>query len=341
MKMKKLKSKGIRIGTLIEIALLIAVLLVMLLPGRVVITPIGIPSLDSGVVLASPATERQSPDTILEITNLTPNDVTYIQDDPDGPDDGNWLTRIGNNVDTVCRVSFPTPTGNPTVGADLQGFKIWVRQQPSTAKIPQVRIDLYENGAFVATIMALTDVTSDTGQLFSATWNANLLGTADGSLVECYIFGDASPQNTVEVGAVEWNVDYTPPPPSILNTPDNYAFGLLAEEATANTTLTYFTVINNGSSNVTITIGGTDMTGDFPWTLDNDAIPGEDIYGLMAGLAGTSYNIIVRRDPTYNTLVSNLAASANQSWGLKLYAPTEFSGGGQVSGNVTLTIAQS
>jgi len=339
MKMKKLKNKGIRIGTLIEIALLIAVLLVMLLPGGIVITPIGIPSLDPGVVLASPATERQSPDVLIEQTNLV-GTVTDIQDDPDDSPDENWLTHIGVKTDTICRVSFPTPTGSPTVGADLQQFKIWVRKQPPDTKSPQVRIELYEDGVSLATILADTDVTSDAGQLFSARWNANLLGTADGSLVECYIFGSASAKNTVEVGAVEWNVDYTVPG-DISNAPDTYPFGVLAEGATANTTLTYFMVINNSSFNVTITIGGTDMIGDFPWILSNDGSASATEYGLKAGLEGGSYNITVKKNGPYNTLISNLAASANQSWGLKLYAPTSFTGGGQVSGNVTLTAAQS
>lgn len=134
--------------------------------------------------------------------------------------------------------------------------------------------------------------------------------------------------------------DYTPLP-DISNTPDDYAFGVVSEGSTSSETgLDYFTVTNNGTCSVTITIGGTDMIGDFPWTLDNDGNPGPGIYGLWAGLEGASYNVTVKKDSPYNTLVSNLAASANQSWGLKLYAPTEFSGGGEVSGNVTLTIAQ-
>lgn len=157
------------------------------------------------------ATERQSPDGLLQQDNLS-GSLSDIQDDPDSPD-ANWLTYISNNVDTVCRVSFPTPTGNPTVGADLQEFKIWVRKQPGTG-VPQVQIDLYENGVLVATVLALMDVTNPTGQLFSGTWNANLLSNADGSGVECRIFGDwsngaPSARCTVEVGAVEWNVTYS------------------------------------------------------------------------------------------------------------------------------------
>jgi len=156
------------------------------------------------------ATERQGPDGLLQQVNLS-GSLFDIQDDPDSPD-ANWLTYIANNLDTICRVSFPTPTGNPTVGADLQQFKIWVRKRPGTG-IPDVSIDLYENGVLVANVMAATNVTSSTGQLFSATWNASLLGTADGSLVECRIFGEwsnggPSARCTVEVGAVEWNVTY-------------------------------------------------------------------------------------------------------------------------------------
>lgn len=167
------------------------------------------------------ATERQSPDALLDQTNLT-GALSAIQDDPDSPD-ANWLTYVTNNVDTVCRVSFPTPTGNPTVGADLQQFKIWVRKQPGTG-IPTVRIELYENGVSKAVILADTSVTSSTGQLFSATWNANLLGTADGSLVECYIYGAAvrgapATRCTVEFGAVEWNVVYSAAPLIITPTP--------------------------------------------------------------------------------------------------------------------------
>ncbi|MCK4659916.1 MAG: hypothetical protein KAV82_10385, partial [Phycisphaerae bacterium] len=159
------------------------------------------------------ATERKAPDVLLVQTNLT-GVVGDIDDDPDSPDT-NWLEYITNNVDTVCRVSFPTPTGSPTVGVDLQEFKIWVRQQPDGAGAdPTVRIELYEDGSSLATILADTPVSSPSGALYSGFWNANLLNTSDGSLVECYIYGTAiggqpAKRCTVEVGAVEWNVDYS------------------------------------------------------------------------------------------------------------------------------------
>ncbi len=135
-------------------------------------------------------------------------------------------------------------------------------------------------------------------------------------------------------------VDYTPPPADISNSPGDYNFGILSESTTANTTLTYFEVTNNSGFAVNITIGGTDMIGGVTWTLDNNANPGEDTYGLKAGLAGGSYNITVMKTGPYNTLVGGLLNGNSQKWGLQLLAPTSFTGGGLVSGNVTLTATQ-
>lgn len=155
--------------------------------------------------------ERQSPDAILDITNLTPNDVTYVQDDPDIPD-GNWLVADGNSVNVDVRTSFATPTGSPTVGIDLQEFRVWVRQfDTGQTGDPTCRIELWDNGALVR---VSSDVTiTGSGQILSFTWNANELGTANGSLVECKIVGtksggSPSKRNAVDVGAIEWNVVY-------------------------------------------------------------------------------------------------------------------------------------
>lgn len=163
------------------------------------------------------ATERQSPDTILIMTELT-GVVSDIQDDPDNPD-GNWLAATGNNTNTDVRTSFPTPTGNPTVGTDLQEFRILVRQyDEGQSGTPDARIELWENGIL---IRAGSDTAVPQGGIvLSFTWNANELATPDGSLVECKVVGTktgGSPakRNTVEVGAVEWNVAYESVPPEV------------------------------------------------------------------------------------------------------------------------------
>ncbi|MBA7505588.1 hypothetical protein ES706_04257 [subsurface metagenome] len=143
---------------------------------------------------------------------------------------------------------------------------------------------------------------------------------------------------TLSVSEIWVVVDYSLP--SISNTPNTYAFGVVSEGSTSETGLTHFEVTNNSGYAINITIGGTDMTGGVIWTLSDNAIPGTDTYGLKAGLAGTSYNITVMKNSPYNILISNLADSSSQQWGLQLLAPTSFTGGGLVSGNVTLTATQ-
>lgn len=158
------------------------------------------------------ATERQAPDgATFVLTELT-GAYTDVDDDPDSPD-ADWLVASGNNVNTACEASFPTPTGNPTVGADLQEFRVLFRQfDEAQGGTPEGRIELWENGALVR---AGTDTAiPDGGIVLSFTWNANELGTADGSLVECNAVGTKSGgapgnRNSAEVGAIEWNVTYS------------------------------------------------------------------------------------------------------------------------------------
>jgi hypothetical protein len=124
---------------------------------------------------------------------------------------------------------------------------------------------------------------------------------------------------------------------SISNTPNSHDFGSVAEGVSPETGLTNFSVTNNSGVAINITISGVDMTGGITWTLADDGSPGTNICGLKAGLEGGSYDIIVKKNAPYNTLVSGLAGSATQKWGLKLYVPTSFSDGVQKIGTITLT----
>lgn len=156
------------------------------------------------------ATERLSPDALTTQTGLT-GTVAAIDEDPDSPD-ASWLTTT-NNTNTVCHVTFPSPTGNPTTGAGLQEIKAWVRKTNHSTN-PTAVLDLYENGNLVATLVSSTTISSTTGQMLSGTWDAASLGTANGSLVEARVtgtVGGGSPGNraSVEIGAIEWNVTYS------------------------------------------------------------------------------------------------------------------------------------
>lgn len=155
--------------------------------------------------------ETLIPDAILAQTELS-GVVGDIDDDPDSPD-GLWLIASGNNVNTDVRTSFGTPTGNPTVGVDAQEFRALCRQidEDQTGQ-PDARIELWEDGSLVRA--GDDETVPDGGVVVSFTWNANELGTADGSLVELKVVGTKSggspgARNAVEVGAVEWNAEVT------------------------------------------------------------------------------------------------------------------------------------
>lgn len=119
-------------------------------------------------------------------------------------------------------------------------------------------------------------------------------------------------------------VDYTPPT-DISNIPNSKAWGTVKVNDIATTPINHFTITNNSGGSVSITIQGTDLTGgDDTWDLSDTATPGENIYGLEAGLDDDddTFDVIVKEDSPYNTLVAGLVDSATQDWGLKLYMPT-------------------
>ena len=159
------------------------------------------------------ATETLAPEALLDQTNLT-GTVADIDDDPDSPD-GNWLTEVDDGDDSICRVSFPSPSGNLTTGAGLQEFRAWIRRsQTAGGNDPTVDLELYEAGTLVTQISLGTTVTSTTGVILAGTWDASALAAVSGVDVECRIVGHRSggapgSRRTIEVGAVEWNVDYT------------------------------------------------------------------------------------------------------------------------------------
>ena len=158
------------------------------------------------------ATERKAPDGVVFILTNLSGAFTDVQDDPDSPD-GLWLAASGNNDNNDVRASFSTPTGDPTVGVGLQEFRILVRQiDEGQGGTPDGRIELWEDGTLIRA-GADTPV-PDGGIVLSFPWNANEIGTPDGSLVECKVVGvksGGSPgnRNTIEVGAISWNVDFS------------------------------------------------------------------------------------------------------------------------------------
>lgn len=122
------------------------------------------------------------------------------------------------------------------------------------------------------------------------------------------------------------------------NAPAVYNFGTLNQGQVSNTGLSHFTVQNYGEEAIDIAIRGTDATGTgTDWTLSDTATAGADTYGLVAGLSGDDYNIVVKKTSPYNNLVTGLAAGGSQDWGIEIYAPTSYSDWNAKTGNITLT----
>jgi len=308
---------------------------------RVMVSPSkGLVSISLGYPVLA-ATGRQSPDAILELVNLT-GTVSEIQDDPDSPD-ANWLDAVANNVASICRASFPTPPGNPTVGADLQEFRVLVRKFGGTGT-PTAWIELYENGVLIRAGSAV-NVTGDL--VISFTWNANEIGTADGSLIECRlnstaIGGAPSGRACAEVGAVEWNVDYSAAP-SITVNPIEYDFGVVAESTEPYTSTSYFLIDNTSTMQTDQTISVTTSTwsGGVTWTHSDTATPGADTAGLKANKGGTwgTGDVIAKYNAPLNDIATNQPANTDYSFGLKLWSPTSFADGVQKQIVVRITAA--
>ena len=262
------------------------------------------------------ATERKAPDALLVETNLT-GAVGQIQDDPDTPD-ANWLTATAAGA-TDCRVSFPTPTGTPNVGAGLQTFRAQIRKNSSGGNNCGWSLELWENGA-TRSVVATGTTTSTTGEVIQLAWNASSLGTADGSLVECRLLqtsghtGGASNRRYLELGALEWNVDYN----NSRNATLSATLGAAAEAATGTATVgaalagtlagltpaATATAVVAAASSPTLGSLGVNATG----TVGNAAI-NADLAATLGGIAG-SISGQVPASGLAGAALSSLGASA-------------------------------
>jgi hypothetical protein len=132
--------------------------------------------------------------------------------------------------------------------------------------------------------------------------------------------------------------------PEGTNTPITKDYGILDTSATSSTAINFFTLENTGSGAIDVEISGTDLTGgDDTWTLSDTATVGENTYGLKAGLDDDddTFDIVVKKNASFNALVENLAESGTQDWGLQILMPTSVTNydGQQMSGTVTLTVS--
>lgn len=150
------------------------------------------------------ATERLAPDAILAQTNLS-GSVSAIQDDPDAPN-ASWLTCPDNTSNTSVTVSMPTPSGTLT---GTQNVRALIRPTSAGSNAGSASVDVLQGGVVIA---SSSTVTVSAQQVIDLSFSSALV--SDASAVEVRVngtsaSGKASNRKSVEVGAVEWNAEYS------------------------------------------------------------------------------------------------------------------------------------
>ncbi len=125
---------------------------------------------------------------------------TWLQEDPDGATDGNWVTAPSNENSYDGHYTFAAPSGTLTQGAGLQEFRAVFREDASCGSTTaSARIEVWDNNTqlLVGTAVNVTALNSCTQgtdcDVLSYTWDAAALQTpGDGSNVEVNLFAIAS-----------------------------------------------------------------------------------------------------------------------------------------------------
>lgn len=161
------------------------------------------------------ATELLLPDAVVTATNLTANIANL--DEGVGSFDGVYATTQSSNANTLLILSFPTPSGDLTLGAGLQTFRARVRKNAGGGSNPSVRLEVRENGVLRAN-STNTTVTSTTGVNITFTWDASVLNLQTGVDVEIGIAqqsggsgGNPNNRRWIETDTADWTADYIVP----------------------------------------------------------------------------------------------------------------------------------
>jgi len=145
------------------------------------------------------------PDAITASAGFTPAAALV-----DFQESGDPATATSNTTDTSCHVTMPTPSKAPTHGTGEQAIEVTVGQfDTGQTGTPTVRIEVWENGGGSALATSSEINVTDASQEVTFTWNADILGTADGSVVEVKVFGTASgggpsARNATNIGPICW-----------------------------------------------------------------------------------------------------------------------------------------
>lgn len=147
----------------------------------------------------NPYTELVAPNSTIAQVNTT-SAYTAINDGSLIPL-GTFAVATADGTPWSLHVGFATPANAPAAGANLQAFWIYVKANAaidSGASAPSLKCELYEGGVLKADL-GTKRIKSSTGQWVFFSWNAALLGTANGSAVECKL--TATPNSNYFIGS--------------------------------------------------------------------------------------------------------------------------------------------
>lgn len=285
-----------------------------------------------------------------------------------------WTPADVNGTSSWPLNNFGTTSGDFNPDVDVDTINITVNYTPALEYDDQIKVDVsWDNGSHWSatqnTTLTSAEVTTWYDVTAATTWTPAKL--ANGQLL---VRALAQTVNNAEEVRLDWlPVEVTYSVSQIENAPTSKDFGLVNVSDVIGTGLDYFTLTNSGSVMVDIAVSGTNMTGGTQWTLADNATPDTNTVGFKAGTSPATisggfsggdqnatggfaagdlnnvlgavgqggYEIIVKQNTTYNTLIYRMPISAIYKWGLEIYVPTGFTDTTQKTGTITLIASAS
>jgi len=121
-----------------------------------------------------------------------------------------WYEAEEQTEDTVLYLLFDDPRAKLS---GTQTIKILARRTDNGMSIPELDIDLYQDGNFITTLATREEIDSTGGTAFIYTFDAGILDDLSGTNLELWLYGNnsggiSSQRSTVEFGAVSWLARY-------------------------------------------------------------------------------------------------------------------------------------
>jgi hypothetical protein len=286
---------------------------------------------------------------------------SYFTDFEVGPSDSAFATIAGATTDPYNDTAAPVPTITAGTTSATDGTSTSYVTLSNSGETGNNGLSRHYKGTISMTGATTVNTTSDTGYRGTsslgyqwmrssgdaASGYANITSAtsdpyndvdapADGSgryfLATISMTGAASANSTADRGYRLLGLSITSTGISLI------MVGKAPASETFSIPLNSITITNTGDVAEDVAISGTDMVGTANWTLSDTATIGSNVYGLKAGLSGGSYNVTVKKNAPYNVLISNLAVSGNQTFGVQLYTPSTVTDSSTKKGTVSLVV---